>query len=463
MSAISLPKLPAIASSPIAVEVLNGLTERPKTLSPWLFYDEAGSRLFEEITELPEYYVTRTERQILAQHADEIVAAAAGGRDLSIIELGAGTATKTGLLLNAAVGLQGSVTYYPIDVSETALEEARTRLEAELPEVTVEPIVADYTEGMRQNGASHAGRRLVLYIGSSIGNFSPADAVEVLRGVRAQLLPGDCLLLGTDMVKDTNMLLAAYDDAAGVTARFNMNVLVRINRELDANFNPKLFRHQARWNEQHSRIEMHLESLLAQKVALRALDMEVRFGLGETIHTENSYKFTDQRVAALLTRAGFKLRQQWSDPRSGSRFIWRRRMRRSPYCVRSLYLRPTGGAATTPWRGTGYGVAALEFAQVLCLPDVARLCAAGKAYIAQLDGDGQCGVVAVEEAHGFVATLEWLSPDFDRTHFRNTIPLLAQRILIDGDHFFVGQDGSRLRLHLGEVVARQQRRREQRP
>jgi L-histidine N-alpha-methyltransferase len=314
MSAISLPKLPAIASSPVAVEVLNGLTERPKMLSPWLFYDQKGSQLFEEITELPEYYVTRTERQILAEHAEEIVTAAAGGRDLSMIELGAGTATKTGLLLNAAVGLQGSVTYRPIDVSETALEEARTRLEAELPEVTVEPIVADYTEGMRQNSASHTGRKLVLYIGSSIGNFSPADALEVLRGVRAQLLPGDSLLLGTDMVKDVGTLLAAYDDAAGVTARFNLNVLVRINRELDANFNPKLFRHRARWNEQQSRIEMHLESLLAQKIALRALDTEVRFALGETIHTENSYKFTDERVVALLTRAGFKLRQQWSDP-----------------------------------------------------------------------------------------------------------------------------------------------------
>jgi L-histidine N-alpha-methyltransferase len=159
MSAISLPKLPAIASSPIAMEVFSGLSERPKTLSPWLFYDQAGSRLFEEITELPEYYVTRTERQILAQHADEIVAAAAGGRDLSIIELGAGTATKTGLLLDAAVAHQGGVTYYPIDVSETALEEARTRLESELPEVTVEPIVADYTEGLRQNSAGGGGGR----------------------------------------------------------------------------------------------------------------------------------------------------------------------------------------------------------------------------------------------------------------------------------------------------------------
>src|SRR6204780_1239778 len=179
MSSILLPKLPAFASTPIAVEVFNGLTERPKTLSPWLFYDQAGSRLFEEITELPEYYVTRTERQILAKHAAEIVAAAAGGRDLSIIELGAGTATKTGLLLDAAVAHQGSVTYYPIDVSETALEEARTRLESEMPEVTVEPIVADYPEGMRQNHAtSAAGSRLGLYIGSRIGNFSPGDALE---------------------------------------------------------------------------------------------------------------------------------------------------------------------------------------------------------------------------------------------------------------------------------------------
>jgi L-histidine N-alpha-methyltransferase len=154
----------------------------------------------------------------------------------------------------------------------------------------------------------------VLYIGSSIGNFSPADALEILRGVRAQLLPGDSLLLGTDMVKDVDTLLAAYDDAAGVTARFNKNVLVRINRDLDANFNPKLFRHRARWNEQHSRIEMHLESLLTQKVVLRALDLEVRFVRGETIHTENSYKFADERVVALLKRAGFKLRQQWTDP-----------------------------------------------------------------------------------------------------------------------------------------------------
>ncbi len=316
MSAISLPNLPAIASSPLAMEVVNGLTDSPKTLSPWLFYDQEGSRLFEAITELPEYYVTRTERQILAEHADEMIAAAAGGHDLSLIELGAGTATKTGLLLKAAVALQGTVTYSPIDVSESALQQARARLEAELPQVKVEPIVADYTEGMRQNKAGSGagdGRRLVLYIGSSIGNFSPGDAVDVLRGVRSQLAPGDCLLLGTDMVKNERMLHAAYDDAAGVTAKFNKNVLVRMNRELDANFNPQLFRHTVRWNEQHSRIEMHLESLVAQRVSIRAVDLDVHFRLRETIHTENSYKFTDQRVLSLLSRAGFRLRQQWTD------------------------------------------------------------------------------------------------------------------------------------------------------
>ncbi len=311
MSAISLPKLPPVATSPIAAEVFTGLNDRPKGLSPWLFYDEAGSRLFEEITELPEYYVTRTERGILTRHAAEIVSAAAGGQELSIIELGAGTATKTDLLLQAAIAMQGSMTYYPIDVSETALAEASTRLEARFPRITVEPIVADYTEGMQLKRT--VGRRLVLYIGSSIGNFSPADALEVLRGVRSQLSPGDCLLLGADMVKDPQMLLAAYDDAAGVTAKFNMNVLTRINRELNANFNPQLFRHQARWNEQHSRIEMHLESLLAQKVKVPALDMEVRFSLGETIHTENSYKFTDQRATVLLNRAAFRVQQQWTD------------------------------------------------------------------------------------------------------------------------------------------------------
>jgi L-histidine Nalpha-methyltransferase len=314
MSTTPFPGLPAIAYSAMGSEVYYGLTARPKTLSPWLFYDSAGSQLFEAITELPAYYLTRTERGILSQNASQIIASAADGRRLSIFELGAGTATKTGLLLEAAVRLQGSVTYRAIDVSESALEEAKTRLEAEIAGVTVKPEVADYTNG-HLDLDSAGERRLVMYIGSSIGNFAPEDALSVLRSVRARLGPGDGLLLGVDMVKDRKVLLAAYDDSAEVTAAFNKNLLVRINRELDANFELELFRHRVIWDVQQSRVEMHLESLMAQEVRIRALDLDVRFSVGETIHTENSYKFTNLRVAQMLKRAGFVIRQQWSDTR----------------------------------------------------------------------------------------------------------------------------------------------------
>src|SRR5271156_4518299 len=229
MSAISVPKLPAIASSAIAMEVFNGLTERPKTLSPWLFYDEAGSRLFEEITELPEYYLTRTERSIFAANAEEILREAAASHGphppgkLTLIELGAGTATKTGILLAEAVRQQGSVVYQPVDVSESALREASENILNNIPGVTVRPQVTDYTrEGLPLDRLRNT-RTLALYIGSSIGNFMPEDAREVLRNLRAQLLPGDTLLLGTDLApaagpdnhKTEAMLLAAYDDAAG--------------------------------------------------------------------------------------------------------------------------------------------------------------------------------------------------------------------------------------------------------
>lgn len=318
--------LPEAAHTPLGSEVYIGLTAHPKTLSPWLFYDEQGSQLFEQITELPEYYPTRTERAILCAHADEIVAAAAGCERLTMIELGAGTATKTGLLLEAAARMQNEVQYHAIDVSESALNEAKQRLEAELEGVVVVPRVADYTDGLGQIDAE-GQRRMVLYIGSSIGNFEPADALQLLHDVRRQLAPGDKLLLGVDMAphtgrltvphtgKDTQLLLAAYDDAAGVTAAFNKNVLVRINRELGANFNPKLFRHRARWNEEHSRIEMHLESLITQHVVVPALEMEVKLQRGETIHTENSYKFRHEGAIEMLENAHFQLSGHWTDER----------------------------------------------------------------------------------------------------------------------------------------------------
>jgi dimethylhistidine N-methyltransferase len=320
MNAVTLlPQLPEVVYTPIGSEVFRGLTSRPRTLSPWLFYDEQGSRLFEQITELDEYYLTRTERGIFQANADDIIAAAAaptpGGqeRDLTVIELGAGTATKTGLLLQAAARRQHRVTYHPIDVSESALQEAKRNLTAAIPGLAFEPRVGDYTDGLGEISAG-ATRRLVLYIGSSLGNFEPPDASKLLRTVRNQLAPGDMLLLGVDMVKDISTLIAAYDDARGVTAAFNRNVLARINRELSADFDLMKFRHRVRWNGEHSRIEMHLESLVAHEVLIPSLDLTVGFRRGETIHTENSYKFTIAGAQELLAHAGFTLVSNWTDP-----------------------------------------------------------------------------------------------------------------------------------------------------
>jgi L-histidine N-alpha-methyltransferase len=309
----SVPYLPEAVSTPLGAEVYRGLTAFPKKLSPWLFYDQRGSELFEAITELPEYYLTRTERGIFEQYADEILAAAGTGK-LSVVELGAGTATKTGLLLAAAVRRQGVVDFYPIDISTSALEEARRRIADQMPRVSCMPIVADYTTDMAEV-RKVSGRRLVLYIGSSMGNFEPSEAAALLRRLRGQLASGDLLLLGLDRVKDRLTLIKAYNDAAGVTGEFNRNVLVRIKRELGASFRPGLFRHRACWNERESRVEMHLESLVAQEVAIPSLDLTVSFRRGESIHTENSYKFTPDGIAEILTRAGFAVRNDWTDPK----------------------------------------------------------------------------------------------------------------------------------------------------
>jgi L-histidine Nalpha-methyltransferase len=310
----------------VAREARSGLSATPRTLSPWLFYDEAGSHLFEEITELPEYYLTRTERGIFSDHAEEILREAAASHGphpvgkLTLIELGAGTATKTGILLHEAVRQQDSVVYQPVDVSETALAEASENILNNIPGVAVRPQVADYTrEGLPLDRLPNT-RTLALYIGSSIGNFTPDEAQGVLRNLRAQLLPGDTLLLGTDLVPGKNKteatLLAAYDDAAGVTAAFNLNVLTRLNRDLGTDFDVEYFRHKVMWNPTASRIEMHLESRIAQRVHLpasREPALEIEFAAGETIHTENSYKFTLPAVNALLVSAGFAMTKSWLD------------------------------------------------------------------------------------------------------------------------------------------------------
>lgn len=299
----------------VALAVRDGLAARPKTLPAWLFYDQAGSALFEQITELNEYYLTRTERSIFREHGPEILSLAGEGRRLRIVELGAGSAEKTRLLLEAALDRQGSVVYEPIDVSATALEAARERLERELPEVEIEPRVMDYTRELELLPVDSDERQLVLYIGSSIGNFEPVEAIHLLRRVGGRLRPGDCLLLGLDLHKDLETLIAAYNDAAGVTAEFNLNVLRRLNRELGADFELETFAHRAVWNEGASRIEMHLESRIDQRVRVAALDLEIDFAAGETIHTENSYKFPAGGAEAMLFAAGFTPVATWTDSR----------------------------------------------------------------------------------------------------------------------------------------------------
>jgi L-histidine N-alpha-methyltransferase len=325
---------PDSSTMTIARIVREGFARTPKQLPPWLFYDEAGSLLFEQITSLPEYYPTRLERALFAEHADEMIASAAEGHPLRLVELGAGSADKTRTLLSAALAQQGAVEYVPVDVSATALEMACRRIEAELPQVQTTPVVEDYTVTWSVPEPSENGRQLLLWIGSSIGNFEPEAAIEVLRRINRTMRPGDALLLGADLApaqsaempaggKCVEELIAAYDDAAGVTAAFNCNVLTRLNRELGADFDVEMFTHKAVWNRDESRIEMHLESNAAQSVWIDELGTGVRFAAGERIHTENSYKYTPEQIAGLLAVAGFPVEQHWlAGNGTGSEGAW---------------------------------------------------------------------------------------------------------------------------------------------
>jgi len=300
----------AVPLPPYIDEVVHGLTSRPKTLPCKLFYDDRGSQLFEEITRLPEYYPTRTEFEILQDSAKEIVEAA--GTPVSIVELGAGTATKTGALLRAFAGRQMRVKYFPVDISAGALADAKLRVEDECANVVVRPVVADFSDGFHFL-REIPGRKLVLYLGSSIGNFEWNDAIAMLRKVREQLSAGDALLLGTDMVKPAEILVPAYDDAQGVTAQFNKNILVRLNRELGANFDVDSFRHIAEWSRERSRMEIFLQTTRPQKVTLRNAGLTVQFRAGERIHTENRHKYTLKMVERMLCVSGFKLEKTWFD------------------------------------------------------------------------------------------------------------------------------------------------------
>ncbi|WP_424862601.1 L-histidine N(alpha)-methyltransferase [Streptomyces sp. MMS24-I29] len=294
----------------LRADVLHGLTRCPKTLPPKWFYDAHGSELFEEITRLPEYYPTRAEREILIDRAEEI-ARVSGARTL--IELGSGSSDKTRHLLDALPGLHS---YVPVDVSESALRGAAETLLAQRPELSVHALIADFTGGLALPGTP--GPRLVAFLGGTIGNLLPAERAVFLRSVRSLLSPGDALLLGTDLAKDEKVLVAAYDDAAGVTAEFDRNVLRVVNRELGADFDPADFEHVALWDPEREWIEMRLRARSALTVKIPALDLVVPFEAGEEMRTEVSAKFREEGVRAELAGAGLRLDQWWTD--SGERF-----------------------------------------------------------------------------------------------------------------------------------------------
>jgi dimethylhistidine N-methyltransferase len=300
----------SILVSPIAEDVLRGLSARPRDLPPKLFYDAGGSHLFEQITETPEYYPTRTERAILRDFAGEMVQQA--GNNLTLVELGAGSASKTQVLIEALLRRQLRADFYPVDVSSSALQSALATLNGHFPRLRVSPIVADYTHHLPDLKLL-PGRKLVLFLGSTIGNFEPGEAEAFLKSIRRSLQPGDALLIGFDLIKDADVLDAAYNDAQGVTAAFNKNMLGRINRELGGSFDLDAFEHVAFWNRRKSRVEMHLESVYEQTVWVEDLGRGFHFDQGERIHTENSYKFNVRSIARLLRRSGFKLEESWTD------------------------------------------------------------------------------------------------------------------------------------------------------
>jgi L-histidine N-alpha-methyltransferase len=293
----------------LATDARRGLTATPKDLPPKWFYDDRGSQLFDEITRLEEYYPTRAERAILDARADEI--AAASGAD-TLIELGSGTSEKTRLLLDALARAGQLRRFVPFDVSEMTLRDAASAIATEHPTIDVHAVVGDFERHLDR--LPRGGRRLIAFLGGTIGNLPPATRAEFLASVAAGLEPGDSFLLGTDLVKDVDRLVTAYDDAAGVTAAFNKNVLLVLNRELGANFDPDAFTHVAKWNGGSEWIEMWLRSDTAQSVKIPELDLIVDFEAGEETRTEISAKFRREGIEQELRAAGLELTEWWTDP-----------------------------------------------------------------------------------------------------------------------------------------------------
>jgi L-histidine Nalpha-methyltransferase len=290
-------------------DVRAGLTQSPKVLQPRWFYDDAGSLLFEEITRLPEYYQTRTEMAILERHAPDVVART---RSASMVELGAGSCTKSKVLIRAARGMGTLWTFVPFDISESTLRQAASMLVDEFPDLTIYCVTGDFDAHMSQ--IPRFGSQLFVFLGSTIGNFDPKQARRFLADVRSLMKPGDHFLLGVDLVKDESELVAAYDDSQGVTARFNLNVLGRINREFGADFDLARFRHVALWNAAESRVEMHVQSLCDQEVTIPAADLRVVFEENERMRTEICTKYVRSGVDRMLAEADLKVSAWYTDP-----------------------------------------------------------------------------------------------------------------------------------------------------
>lgn len=305
----------ADAAASFSQDVRAGLSAKPKHLFPKYFYDELGSQLFEAICLLPEYYLTRAENEILSNHADEIVAEVNGEDQISLLEMGSGSALKTRLIIEALLKRQSELLYVPVDISASALETSSRVLLQSYPNLQIKAYAADYYDALTALCEQQRGRTLALFLGSNVGNFNLGEAHNFLRLLRLVLKEGDALLLGADLRKNASVLEAAYDDALNVTAAFNLNLLVRINREFDADFNLRAFRHRAIYNEELGRIEVYIVSRRAQTVTIPKLEMEIHFDEGERIHTENSYKYDLESLSRLANSTGYERERTWLDSR----------------------------------------------------------------------------------------------------------------------------------------------------
>lgn len=306
-------------SQEFAEDVRKGLSSSQKFLPPKYFYDQLGAHLFEAICYLPEYYVTRAETEILHTDIDEIISSVnvPSNSKIQLIELGSGSSTKTRYFIETLIRHQGELHYLPMDISESSLEGSAEVLLRKYSGLTVTAYAADYTTAFRALAAeaeSNENRRnIVLFLGSSIGNLDYEESVGLLSSIRSALRSGDALLLGADLKKSADVLIPAYDDALGLTAAFNLNLLARINRELGGEFDLKKFRHRAIYDESAGRLEMHLVSREHHRVIIQAIDLEVSFEEGEYIHTENSYKYDTDQLSALARETGFNLAKTWFD------------------------------------------------------------------------------------------------------------------------------------------------------